>query len=251
MSTSVDRILVAVFLTVLSTAAASAAILAIDISTTAAPATPLYGADFNTNTQAIVGDIYGVNYRDYQIALTATSPVSLSDFAITVKGDIQQNTSDDSVLGITMWTGPIVANPSFSNSLVTVWTNALGLPKNGFFDLNLGLGGVSPNPNITTNPSVFHLRVWGSGAASPNGFKVKLADGINLLYDPLGTSLILSNFNTNTLTYSSAGTYTYTGPGGETVPEPGTWVAGVMVLFAGALAVASRRRSRVASEVSA
>lgn len=221
----------------------SATILAIDISTTAAPATPLYDADFNTNTQSIVGDVFGENYRDYQIALTATSPISLSDFAITVNGDIQQNTADTAVLGITMWTGPIVASPTFGNSIVTVWTNALGLPKNGFFDLNLGLGNVSPNQSITTTPSVFHLRVWGSGTASSTGFKVKLADGVNLLYDPLGTSLIVSNFDTNTSSYSSASTYTYTGPVAA-VPEAGTWVAGVIIAAIGILATASRRRKQ-------
>lgn len=215
---------------------AHAGAIVLDLSTTSAPATPLYGASWDGS--AIVGDNYGVNFRDYQFNLSAATPVLLSDLAVVVKGDIQQNTLDSAVVGITMWAGPIVPTPIFSNSLVTVFTNAAGLPKNGFFDLNLPFGSVVPAASITAAPEIFTIRVWGTGPSSPQGFKVKLASPVNLLYDPLGSGIVMSNYDGTNVTPAS--TFTYTGPTptptpgpGPAVPEPGTWaMAGLLGLTA-------------------
>jgi hypothetical protein len=227
-----------------------AAAIVLDLSTTAAPATPLFGADWNGS--AIIGDNYGSNFRDFQFNLTAATPVLLSDFTVVVKGDIQQNTLDAAVVGITMWAGPIVPTPVFANSLVTVFTNAAGLPKNGFFDLNLPFGDVVPAAGITTAPEIFTIRVWGTGPSSPEGFKVKLADPVDLLYDPLGSGIVMSNYDGTNVTLAS--TFTYTGPTpaptpgpGPAVPEPGTWaMAGLLVLTAGYMRWRRRATASVA-----
>jgi hypothetical protein len=223
--------------------------LVLDLSTTAAAATPLYGADWNGS--AIVGDVYGSNFRDYQFSLSSVSGLTLSDVTVTVKGDIQQNTLDNAVVGVTMWAGSISTNPVFANSLATVFTNAAGLPKNGFFDLALPFGSIVPQASITAVPSIFSLRVWGTGPSSPEGFKVKLASATELGYATnVSPDLVMLNYDgTNT---SPAPTFNFTGPTptptpgpGPAVPEPGTWAAAAL-LFATAVFVRLRRRAQTA-----
>jgi len=208
--------------------------LVLNLSTTAAPATPLYGASWDGS--AIVGDNYGVNFRDFQFNLTATPSYSFSDLIVQVNADAQNRVAG-SVMGVTIWGGPSITNAAFSNSLGTLIVNATNWTGPGFQTIDWGPGGLIPSQTISNLPSEFFIRVWGTGASSPQGFKAKLGSSIQMTYATnVSTNLVMSNYDgTN---YTPAPTFNYTGPvppdPGPAVPEPGTWaMAGLLVLTAG------------------
>lgn len=208
--------------------------LVLNLSTTAAPATPLYGASWDGS--AIVGDDYGVNFRDYQFNLTASPNFSFSDLIVQINADAQNRVAG-SVMGVTIWAGPSITNAAFTNALGTLIVSATNWTGPGFQTIDWGPGGIVPSQTITTLPNEFFIRVWGTGANSPQGFKAKLAGAVDWTYATnTSPGVTLSNYDgTN---YSPALTFDYTGPvppdPGPAVPEPGTWaMAGLLVLTAG------------------
>lgn len=224
---------------------AAANTLVLNLSTTAAPATPLYGAAWDGST--ILSNNFGVNFRDFQFNLAATSTYALNDLIAQINADAQ-NRVGGSVMGVTVWSGPIATNADFSNALGTFLVAATNWTGPGFQTIDWGPGGLVPQPTISSLPSEFFLRVWGTGASSPQGFKAKLGSSVQVAWAtntlPAGTTY--SNYNgTN---YSPGPTFEYTGPVPpvpEAVPEPGTWAMAALLLATG-FYMRMRRRAQTA-----
>jgi hypothetical protein len=224
---------------------AAAAVLVLDLSTTAAPATPLYGAAWNGS--AIVGEDYGVNFRDFQFNLISSPSLSLSDLIVAINADAQNRVTSE-VMGVTIWAGAITNAPTFSSALGTVTVSSTNWTGPGFQDINWGPGGLVPAQSIDSLPEEFFIRVWGTGANSPDGFKAKLGSAIEMAYATNTTpGLVMSNYDgTN---YTPAPTFNYTGPtpapSPAAVPEPGTWAMAALLLATG-IYMRLRRRAQTA-----
>ena len=216
--------------------------LVIDMVDTAGAGTPIAGA--NWDGSQIVGDDWGTDFKDFQFNLTSSPPYTLSDLIVLINADAQ-NKAAGSTMGLTIFAGPIVPTPVFSNSLGTITVAATNWTQAGYESIAFGPGGLTPAPTITNLPDTFFFRVWGTGTKNVTGFKAKfLQDTLVAFATNVSPSVTMSNFDTNTSSYSPAPTFNYTGPvptptptppgPGPAVPEPGTWaMAGLLALTAG------------------
>jgi len=213
--------------------------LILDMAAPAGAATPLSGA--NWDGSQIVGNNYGANFKDFQFNLASSPDFTFSDFTAIVNASAQ-NKAANGTMGITVWAGPIVASPVFSNALATFTVSSTNWSGNNNFEyVNFGPATNSSPVTVTTIPDIFFLRVWGTGVQNVSGWKAKFKPNLQVAYATnVAPSLIVTNYDgTNT---APAPTFNYTGPlppdpqpdPEAAVPEPGTWaMAGLLVLAAG------------------
>jgi hypothetical protein len=214
----------------------------------------LYGTVLTDNTAtwpSFNQDKTASRYRDYQFELlTASGSTTFDSFAVQLSASLRTNTGTSNSLRATLWSGPIVANPLLSNSLITVSTpNSAFTNGSSSYSSVLLTGSTFVPQTITTSPSTFFFRVWAEGAGQNNGYQTKMAANqtefaaVTMSPAPAIDAFIEYDADNDGLIDDGEGD---TVPGTRDliseVPEPSTWALAAGGLVCAALGMARRRR---------